>query len=90
MTNNVILSVEGVSKSFLGTKALNKVFLEVREGEVHGVIGENGAGKSTLMNTIFGSLQRDEGIHSFHGRGSAVQVPCRCLDGRNLHDPSGD
>ena len=47
MTNEVILSVEGVSKSFLGTKALDKVSLEVCRGEVHGVIGENGAGKST-------------------------------------------
>ena len=79
MTNNVILSVEGVSKSFLGTKALNKVSLEVCEGEVHGVIGENGAGKSTLMNTIFGSLQRDEGIIRFMGEEVNFKRPADAL-----------
>ncbi len=39
--------------------------LQVREGEVHGVLGENGAGKSTLMNLIFGMLHRDEGSIRF-------------------------
>lgn len=86
MTNEVILSVEGVSKSFLGTKALDKVSLEVCKGEVHGVIGENGAGKSTLMNTIFGSLQRDEGTIRFMGE----EVHFKCPEKRNFYDPSGD
>lgn len=79
MTKKVILSVEGVSKSFLGTKALNKVSLEVCEGEVHGVIGENGAGKSTLMNTIFGSLQRDEGTIRFMGQEVHFKRPADAL-----------
>ena len=79
MTNNVILSVEGVSKSFLGTKALNKVSLEVCEGEIHGVIGENGAGKSTLMNVIFGSLQRDEGVIRFMGQEVNYKRPADAL-----------
>ena len=79
MTNDVILSVEGVSKSFLGTKALDKVSLEVCKGEVHGVIGENGAGKSTLMNTIFGSLQRDEGTIRFMGEEVHFKCPADAL-----------
>lgn len=79
MTNEVILSVEGVSKSFLGTKALDKVSLEVCKGEVHGVIGENGAGKSTLMNTIFGSLQRDEGTIRFMGEEVHFKCPADAL-----------
>lgn len=79
MTNEVILSVEGVSKSFLGTKALDKVSLEVCRGEVHGVIGENGAGKSTLMNTIFGSLQRDEGTIRFMGEEVHFKCPADAL-----------
>lgn len=79
MTNEVILSVEGVSKSFLGTKALDKVSLEVCKGEVHGVIGENGAGKSTLMNTILGSLQRDEGTIRFMGEEVHFKCPADAL-----------
>ena len=79
MTGQVILSVENLSKSFLGTKALDKVSLEVREGEVHGVIGENGAGKSTLMNTIFGSLQRDEGVIRFRGEEVNFKQPAEAL-----------
>lgn len=79
MTNEVILSVEGVSKSFLGTKALDKVSLEVCKGEVHGVIGENGASKSTLMNTIFGSLQRDEGTIRFMGEEVHFKCPADAL-----------
>ena len=79
MTNELILSVEGVSKSFLGTKALDKVSLEVCKGEVHGVIGENGAGKSTLMNTIFGSLQRDEGTIRFMGEEVHFKCPADAL-----------
>ncbi|HDN58468.1 MAG TPA: ATP-binding cassette domain-containing protein, partial [Candidatus Marinimicrobia bacterium] len=47
--DKVILEVRGITKSFPGVKALNKVNLVVRKGEVHGLTGENGAGKSTLM-----------------------------------------
>ena len=61
MQKEYILKVEGVSKSFPGTKALSKVSLEVREGEVHALVGENGAGKSTLMNIISGVFPPDEG-----------------------------
>ena len=53
--------------------------MEVREGEVHGVIGENGAGKSTLMNTIFGSLQRDEGTIRFMGEEVQFKCPADAL-----------
>ena len=51
----------GISKSFPGVKALQDVSLEVREGEVHAIVGENGAGKSTLMKILAGFYQPDEG-----------------------------
>ena len=54
MQKEVVLKVEGLSKSFLGVKALDGVSHEIYKGEVHAVIGENGAGKSTMMNIILG------------------------------------
>jgi ribose transport system ATP-binding protein len=59
--DRVLLSLLSVSKSFPGVRALNKVSLDVRSGEVHGLVGENGAGKSTLMAIASGALVADEG-----------------------------
>ncbi|MDO4323447.1 MAG: sugar ABC transporter ATP-binding protein [Lachnospiraceae bacterium] len=55
------LEMRGVSKSFPGVKALDKVNLQVRPGTVHALMGENGAGKSTLMKCLFGIYHMDEG-----------------------------
>jgi len=48
------LEMRGITKTFPGVKALNNVNLEVRENEIHALIGENGAGKSTLMKVLSG------------------------------------
>ncbi len=79
MPKDSILSVQGLSKSFIGIKALNKVSLDVKEGEVHGIIGENGAGKSTLMNVVFGDLQRDEGTIIFKNKEVHFKSPAEAL-----------
>ncbi|NLY44980.1 MAG: sugar ABC transporter ATP-binding protein [Tissierella sp.] len=50
----IILNMNNITKEFYGVKALNNVNLEVREGEIHALVGENGAGKSTLMNVLSG------------------------------------
>ncbi len=52
------LRLVGISKSFPGVRALNNVHLDVRKGEVHGLVGENGAGKSTLMKILSGAYTR--------------------------------
>lgn len=57
--NNVVLEVKNVSKTFINTKALDKVSLTVRKGEVLALMGENGAGKSTLMKIISGVYRMD-------------------------------
>lgn len=49
-----ILQMQGITKTFSGVKALDKVTLEVRQGEIHAICGENGAGKSTLMKVLSG------------------------------------
>ncbi len=64
----VILTMEGIDKSFPGVKALNQVFFEVRKGEVHALMGENGAGKSTLMKVLTGIYTRDAGTITYEGK----------------------
>jgi ribose transport system ATP-binding protein len=56
-----VLALEDVNKSFPGVHALKDVSIEVRPGEIVGLIGENGAGKSTLMKILSGVYQPDSG-----------------------------
>jgi branched-chain amino acid transport system ATP-binding protein len=63
-----LLSVEGVKTFYGHIPALNGVDLEVRAGEIVGLIGANGAGKSTLMMTICGNPRASEGRIVFDGR----------------------
>ncbi len=49
-----LLSMQDITKTFPGVKALDKVNLDVEQGEIHAVVGENGAGKSTLMKVLSG------------------------------------
>jgi len=60
-TNNNILEMTGVSKSFPGVQALDKVDFSLRKGEIHCLVGENGAGKSTLIKVLTGVEFPDEG-----------------------------
>lgn len=59
--SDVIVKMEGISKSFAGIKALYKVKIELKKGEIHALMGENGAGKSTLMKIMTGVYTKDEG-----------------------------
>jgi branched-chain amino acid transport system ATP-binding protein len=61
MSETVILSIQGISKSFGGLKALVDVSFDVYQGEIYGIIGPNGSGKTTLINCITGFIKQDEG-----------------------------
>ena len=62
-----ILEIEGVSKRFDATQALDDVSLTLLPGEVHGLVGENGAGKSTLIKITTGIYPADEGVMRLDG-----------------------
>ncbi len=61
MSDTVILSMRGISKSFGGLKALSDVSFDVRQGEIYGIIGPNGSGKTTLINCVTGFVKPDGG-----------------------------
>ncbi|HEV2221005.1 MAG TPA: branched-chain amino acid ABC transporter ATP-binding protein/permease, partial [Casimicrobiaceae bacterium] len=62
-----LLSVRGLHKSFKGVCALAGVDLDLREGEIMGILGPNGSGKSTLINVISGHYRADAGSLRFAG-----------------------
>ncbi len=68
MSEEYILSMEGISKHFGNVAALDKVDFRVKKGEIHALLGENGAGKSTLMKILNGVHQIDEGHIYLRGK----------------------
>jgi len=77
--DDVILRVEGITKTFPGVKALDNVSFDIRPGEVHALVGENGAGKSTLMKALAGLHKPDSGQIIYQGAPTEVAGP---LDAR--------
>ena len=59
--HDIVVRMKGISKRFGSVQALNKVDIELRRGEVLGLVGDNAAGKSTLMKILVGALVPDEG-----------------------------
>ena len=63
-----LLVAEGVTKTFAGITALDRVDLDVQAGEIVGLIGPNGAGKTTFFNCLLGILKPDGGRVTFNDR----------------------
>ncbi len=65
---DVLLAARGLAKSFRGVQALAGVDVEVRRGEILGLLGPNGSGKSTFINVVSGHYQPSGGSIVFEGR----------------------
>lgn len=72
MEQNIILSMEDISKNFPGVKALSHVNFYLRKGEIHALMGENGAGKSTLIKVLTGIYELETG--SIHMMGNDIPI----------------
>ncbi len=75
-----VIEMKSISKLFPGVKALDNVSLEIKHGEVHGLIGENGAGKSTLMKILSGAYKKDEGEIYIDGEKVDITNPKKMID----------
>ena len=62
MESNYVLSMKNISKEYFGNPVLKGINIDIKQGEIHALLGENGAGKSTLMNILFG-------MHVIHSTG---------------------
>lgn len=65
---NALLQMRAITKAFPGVLALDDVDLEVRAGEIHGLVGENGAGKSTIIKVLAGVYRAEQGTVSVSGQ----------------------
>lgn len=75
MSSEPILAVRDITKAFGGLRALDRVTLDVNEGDVLGLIGPNGSGKTTLINTVTGLITPDDGSIVFNGRDVTARSP---------------
>ena len=76
-----ILELSGISRRFGHVQALDRVDLDLRQGEILGIVGDNGAGKTTLMKTIAGTVKPDSGTIAVAGQ--AVEIT-NAQDARQL------
>src|SRR5258707_14523503 len=81
MAEKAFLSLTDVSKAFAGVQALDRVSIEIRPGEVVGLVGENGAGKSTLIRILAGVYRPDNRALLLDGRPLTLHSPREA----NLH-----
>lgn len=79
MTEQNVLEMRDISKTFSGVRVLDGVQFQVRKGEVHALMGENGAGKSTLMKILMGQYKPDTGEIFLDGQKVKIDSPATAL-----------
>ena len=70
-----LLRLDGLTKAYPGVVANDDVSFDIREGEIHALLGENGAGKSTLVKMIYGLVKPDKGSMTLRGTPYAPSEP---------------
>jgi branched-chain amino acid transport system ATP-binding protein len=75
------LSIDNVSLSFGGVKAISGVSFDIRKGEIRAIIGPNGAGKTSMLNIINGFYHPQQGIITFKGEARSKMRPHDAADG---------
>ena len=73
--SEILLSLENVSLSFGGVRAIADVSLDIRKGEIRAIIGPNGAGKTSMLNVINGFYQPQVGRILFRGQARSRMRP---------------
>lgn len=80
MASDIILRLHQITKQYSGVTALDHVDLEVKKGEIHGLIGENGAGKSTLIKVVSGAIQPTSGELYYQDEPLKVTSPIKAIE----------
>jgi simple sugar transport system ATP-binding protein len=75
-----VVEMRGIVKRFPGVLANDHVDFDLKEGEIHALLGENGAGKSTLMNILAGLYKPDNGLIYVHGKQMTFSSPKDAID----------
>lgn len=70
-----VVEMLNIRKEFPGVVANDDITLQLRQGEIHALLGENGAGKSTLMGMLFGMYQADRGTIRVNGQEVTIKNP---------------
>lgn len=70
-----VIEMNNITKVFPGIVANDDITLQVKQGEIHALLGENGAGKSTLMNVLFGLYQPEQGGIKIKGKSVNITNP---------------
>ena len=78
--HRTVLEMRNITKRFPGIVANDNVSFDLREGEVHALLGENGAGKSTLMNILYGLYHPDDGEILISGKPVQLGSPSSAIE----------
>ena len=70
-----IIEMLNITKEFPGIIANDNITLQLKNGEIHALLGENGAGKSTLMSVLFGLYKPEKGVIKVRGKVAKINGP---------------